>query len=251
MRAELADYFRDGVAASPYAEQQILWRISCYDSALRYVKYIEDNYFALSGRAVLDVAAAWGGHSVAFASKGCQVIASDLNNHQFEALGSFANSKQLNLRLLLANCQQLPFVDSVFDVVLAFELIEHIPSVDLFASELARVLKPGGVCLLSTPARLRSLVNGEPHYGVKGLTILPFAMQKHVATKLFRREYPFPIERQYCHATQVLRVFKKFDLIGQAVLQGSLASMLKKSPRLIKLAQAVYWNFFVFQKQQR
>lgn len=249
MRDELEEYFRVGAGTSPFAEQQVRWRISCYDSALRYADYIQSNYFPLSSKTVLDVSSAWGGHSVAFATKGCEVVASDLNDHQFEALGRFINKQQLNLRLLLANCEQLPFTNSVFDVVLAFELIEHIPAVDHFASELSRVLKPGGICLLSTPARLRSFFNGEPHYGIKGITILPFAIQKYVASKIFRREYPFPIERQYSHSKQITHVFKKFGLEGHAVLQGTLSSLLKPSPALTKFAQSVYWNFFIFQKE--
>ena len=46
----------------------------------------------------------------------------------------------------------LPFVDDVFDVVAAFDVVEHCESETTAISELARVLKPGGRMLLSVPA---------------------------------------------------------------------------------------------------
>jgi len=46
----------------------------------------------------------------------------------------------------------LPFVDEAFDVVAAFDVVEHCEDDALALSELARVLAPGGRMLLSVPA---------------------------------------------------------------------------------------------------
>jgi SAM-dependent methyltransferase len=48
----------------------------------------------------------------------------------------------------------LPFDDGSFDIVLCTETIEHIRDVQLFLSEIRRVLRPGGTLALSTPAHL-------------------------------------------------------------------------------------------------
>lgn len=44
----------------------------------------------------------------------------------------------------------LPFADQTFDLVHANQVIEHVPDVDLFISEIFRVLKPGGRAIIST-----------------------------------------------------------------------------------------------------
>jgi SAM-dependent methyltransferase len=46
----------------------------------------------------------------------------------------------------------LPFADQVFDVVCAFDVVEHCEDDELALSELTRVLAPGGRLLLSVPA---------------------------------------------------------------------------------------------------
>jgi ubiquinone/menaquinone biosynthesis C-methylase UbiE len=57
----------------------------------------------------------------------------------------------------------LPFVDGEFELVICAETIEHVRDVQLFLSEVRRVLRPGGGLALSTPAvsRLGLLRNFE------------------------------------------------------------------------------------------
>lgn len=46
---------------------------------------------------------------------------------------------------------KLPFPDESFDIVLSFDLFEHVPESDRHLSEVRRVLKRGGYYLLQTP----------------------------------------------------------------------------------------------------
>ena len=51
-----------------------------------------------------------------------------------------------------ASAMQLPFADATFDVVAAFDVVEHCEPEATVLSELARVLVPGGRLLVSVPA---------------------------------------------------------------------------------------------------
>lgn len=56
-----------------------------------------------------------------------------------------------NVRFLQAACETLPFADMTFDVVTAFEVIEHTARWPELLTEARRVLKPGGALFISTP----------------------------------------------------------------------------------------------------
>jgi 2-polyprenyl-3-methyl-5-hydroxy-6-metoxy-1,4-benzoquinol methylase len=45
----------------------------------------------------------------------------------------------------------IPFENSSFDVILCYETIEHMPCPEDFVAELARLIKPGGLLVLTTP----------------------------------------------------------------------------------------------------
>lgn len=50
-----------------------------------------------------------------------------------------------------ADASKLPFSEAYFDVVIASEIIEHIPDTNLFLQSIRRVLKKGGILIISTP----------------------------------------------------------------------------------------------------
>jgi SAM-dependent methyltransferase len=52
----------------------------------------------------------------------------------------------------------LPFTDSSFDVVVSFDVFEHIPDSDAHLLEVRRVLRPGGSYLLQTPNKWTNTV---------------------------------------------------------------------------------------------
>jgi len=55
------------------------------------------------------------------------------------------------------------FNDDTFDTIICFQVIEHIKRDDILLREIYRVLKPGGVCLLSTPNKKMSLTRNPYH----------------------------------------------------------------------------------------
>ncbi|MDQ6952487.1 MAG: methyltransferase domain-containing protein [Mariprofundaceae bacterium] len=65
------------------------------------------------------------------------------------------------LSVVQANGQKLPFSDEKFDVVVTFQVIEHVWNVSDYLHEIARVLRPGGVLLVSTPQIKSRLYMGQ------------------------------------------------------------------------------------------
>lgn len=55
------------------------------------------------------------------------------------------------------------FSDNSFDRIFSFQVIEHIGDDHLFLSEINRILKPGGIALITTPNRPRSLSRNPWH----------------------------------------------------------------------------------------
>jgi ubiquinone/menaquinone biosynthesis C-methylase UbiE len=56
-----------------------------------------------------------------------------------------------NCTFVQADGARLPFAQSVCDVVLTFQVLEHIQDDRGFLAEIYRILKPGGRCFLTTP----------------------------------------------------------------------------------------------------
>ena len=65
-----------------------------------------------------------------------------------------AHYAQPRLAFEQASCTQLPYADGAFDLVVAFEVIEHLENWRDFLGEVRRVLASSGQLIVSTPNRL-------------------------------------------------------------------------------------------------
>lgn len=61
--------------------------------------------------------------------------------------------------LVRVNAEKLPFNRDSFDAVVSFETIEHLKYPELFLQEIKRVLKSGGMLIISTPVRRGNLID--------------------------------------------------------------------------------------------
>lgn len=55
------------------------------------------------------------------------------------------------LHKILGDCKHLPLADGVADVVVATAIIEHVDDPDALVLEARRILRPGGILILTTP----------------------------------------------------------------------------------------------------
>ncbi len=103
----------------------------------------------LEGAEFLD-AGSGGGHFSALAAKrGARVVSMDMGLNLLAGV-----ARRCESRRSVGSTLQLPFGDGTFDVVLSTEVLEHTPDPLRGLRELARVVKPGGRLVLTTPGRL-------------------------------------------------------------------------------------------------
>lgn len=228
-------------------ESQLAWRMTAYERGRLYADLVEQHGFPLRGKSVLDIAAGWGAHALAFAERGAEVVASDLFDSKFAELERFSFDHNLQVKTCVADCVSVPQPAASFDVIVCLELIEHIPDPRMLAREIDRLLKPGGICFLTTPAKLRSVLSREPHYHLPLIAALPFTLQGFVATKIFRRTYPFPITRQYWSAGQIEEEFEGFKV--RPVLYWSAEKLATKAPFLRAALERYFWKAILIKKR--
>ncbi len=80
----------------------------------------------------------------------CMPMARSFENKAKQRL----DESNLEAEIIFFDGIPLPFENQTFDVILNYETIEHVPWPKEFIKELARVLKPGGTLVLTTPAVL-------------------------------------------------------------------------------------------------
>jgi GT2 family glycosyltransferase/SAM-dependent methyltransferase len=71
-----------------------------------------------------------------------------------DANAAYANApcnRQAGVGFVCADATRLPFPDAAFDVVTMFDVLEHVPDDRGAAAEALRVVRPGGVLLVSAP----------------------------------------------------------------------------------------------------
>ncbi len=104
------------------------------------------------GKRVLDLGCGTGYGSAELARTAGTVAGADIAPQAIEH--ARANYRLPNLEFTVAPSTALPYADSSFDVVVCFEVIEHLADWRGLVREAARVLGQDGLFLVSTPNRL-------------------------------------------------------------------------------------------------
>lgn len=123
---------------------------------------------------VLDVASGEGYGTALLAQTALQAIGVELNAESVAHAAQHYQSP--NLRYVEGNATSLPIDNSSMDVVVSFETLEHFSDQTKFFAEVARVLKPDGTLIISTPdAEVYSGPGVPPNpYHIRELTLTEF-----------------------------------------------------------------------------
>ena len=111
------------------------------------------------GTKVIDVGCGAGRHSYEAYRRGADVIAFDQNAEELaevdtmlQAMGQAGEApKSAKAQVVVGDALALPYPDGTFDVVIASEILEHVPDDETAIAELVRVLRPGGSLAVTVP----------------------------------------------------------------------------------------------------
>lgn len=104
---------------------------------------------SLGGKTLLDAGCGTGWFSQRAVERGARVTSMDLGE---KLLGEVA--KKCASERVVGSILAIPFQDRSFDYVISSEVVEHVPDPFKAIAELHRVLKPGGILVITTPNRL-------------------------------------------------------------------------------------------------
>jgi len=154
---------------------------------------------AARGLDVLDIACGEGYGSSLLAQVARSVVGVDVSD---EAVAFARDSyRRENLRFLRGDGREIPLTDASIDIIVSFETLEHLYEQERLIAEFRRVLRPGGLLIISTPDRNVYSPDGSvpnPHH-VRELDQEEFL-------DLLRPAFPS------------IRLFQQRPMIGSAIL---------------------------------
>jgi ubiquinone/menaquinone biosynthesis C-methylase UbiE len=131
------------------AAHRAMWALGDYDRFARATVWelgsvLVEACGITRGQRVLDVAAGTGNVAIRAATRGAQVVASDLAPEHFAAGRRGATAEGVELEWIEGDAEALPFEDATFDVVTSCFGAMFAPHHQRVADELVRVCRPGG-----------------------------------------------------------------------------------------------------------
>ena len=163
----------------------------------------------VQGRRVLDIASGEGYGAALLAETADRVVGIDISC--MATAYARARYDQPNLTFLAGTCTALPLQTGSIDVAVSFETIEHVADHAAMLQELVRVLRPGGLLIMSSPDKLE--------YGDKPDYRNPFHLRE-----LYRCEFFGLIGRYFANHVELGQRLVQGSVILGAAAQGELQS---------------------------
>lgn len=124
----------------------------------------------LEGRDLLDLGCGMGGFAVAAELAGARVTALDYNPAYCVITAARGDQHGLHMPVMRAAGEALPLPAARYDIVTAWDVLEHVQQPAAMLAEIARVLRPGGRALLTA---INRFAFRDPHYHLPLINYLP------------------------------------------------------------------------------
>ncbi|MBL7747081.1 MAG: class I SAM-dependent methyltransferase, partial [Chitinophagaceae bacterium] len=168
-----------------------------------------------------DIACGEGYGSYLLAAKAASVTGMDIDNTTINKAAQ--KYPKDNLRFTQAAAEKIPAADAQFDMVVSIETLEHLADHDTMIKEIKRVLKPGGLLVISTP--------DKKNYSDKRNYKNPFHLKE-----LYRNEFEallksaFSQVRIYDQQMTYSSFINEANATGLTTYSGNYSSIEKNKP---------------------
>jgi 2-polyprenyl-6-hydroxyphenyl methylase/3-demethylubiquinone-9 3-methyltransferase len=160
MRNDLTIYDR---VADQWWSDEVRWVRTLKNLVPGRLKWF-DRHIDWPGKSVLDLGCAGGFMAEALALRGAKVTGIDPASAAVAAARQHASAAGLAIRYDTGVGEALPYDDGAFDAVVCVDVLEHVEDLPKVLSEVARVLRPGGLFLYDT-------INRNPVSRLAAITI--------------------------------------------------------------------------------
>jgi len=161
----------------------------------------------MKGKLILDVACGVGYGARYLSDAGNRVIGVEIDSESITYAQKRYSSSGQPL-FVQSDATVLGINSDIFDVICAFETIEHIRDVDGFLGELKRVLKPNGLFIVSTPIVGETNISPDNPFHNQEWNPTDF---KHLLAQYFIDVKVFSQSRRQ---TEVSKWVKRFDILN-------------------------------------
>ena len=230
-----AAYWRDVYDSSNDVDAQV------YRERLRRALEYVDGLGLPHGAPALDVGAGAGVSTVALAERGFDVTAVDSAVGMLELTKRRAAKEGVSVTAVQGDAHALPIGDASVDVVVALGLLPWVEDPVGVLREFARVLRPGGIAVLSSDNRWRLNEVADP-----ALSALAGPLRRRLKSALLRArgrtESTFTVRRHSVSELRDLLQLAGFEVVAASTLGWGYAFMrrpLLSGPLGVRIAAAL------------
>ncbi|MEW6163749.1 MAG: class I SAM-dependent methyltransferase [Pseudomonadota bacterium] len=188
----------------------------------RYAKSIEllrMRLGKLDGMSVMDFGCGDGAFSWALTRAGARVTGVDSSDVAIAYAQRRHGALATHAQFYCENCYETHFPDASFDGLVSTDVIEHVQHTDRFLREIVRILKPGGIAVVTTPIRLTEQPLDCLHVAEWFPSEFEEIIRGHFATASFYKSHP-TIWHEVEQRSKLLRVLVNvFSLFGNPYLR--------------------------------
>lgn len=155
-------------------------------------KYLKDSNKKIS---ILEIGCAFGYFLNLCDKEGWSTYGIDISKY---AISQAKKITKAELKVLDASKDKFPYRDNFFDIIAAYDIVEHLADHEIFFQEISRALKPGGLLVITSAYGEAILDRDKTHINIKNEIELENDFKRHglkvkkiIKDRLYVRIIPF------------------------------------------------------------